>query len=393
MKLNKTKSASKTYNYAKKLTAFFALIVFAFIFFDIFVFAQDNTADSEILNIGQGVPEEIYEDLPSGILSGDYDTVVNSYYNLSDPDYIYKAVLKASKNGIISFLQLCASLIGLVILASVINVISESFVSQKTKNAFSLCTDTAIFAAFVSEGYNGINEAIEYIENLNVFITGVTPATAALYASGGNIKTALVSTAGFMTFLAVSNGICNVALRIVSSFCLAMTLCTALAPEIKFKNLIAFAKKTFVSVLGFIMMLLLFSMSAQNILSAASDSVSARTAKFVVSNIIPVVGGSVSDTIRTLSTSISFLRKTVGIGAIIVILIMFIPHIVGLFLTRSAYNLSGAIADILGCEKQGTFMREIGGIYGYIIAVTSMCSIMFIFALTLFAGSAVAVGG
>lgn len=390
MKLNKIKSINK---YVKGLTAISALIIFVFFFSEIHVFAQDNTADSEILNIGQGVPEDIYEDLPPGILSSDYDTAVDSYYRLSDPDYIYKAVLKASKNGIISFLRLCASLIGVVILASVIHVISDGFVSQKAKNAFSLCTDTAIFAAFVSEGYTGINEAIEYIENLNVFITGVAPATAALYASGGNVKTALVSTAGFMTFLAVSNGVCNVALRVVSSFCLAMTLCTVLAPEIKFKNMIAFVKKTFVSVLGFIMMLLLFSMSAQNILSAASDSISARTAKFVVSNIIPIVGGSVSDTIRTLSTSISFLRKTVGVGAIIIILIMFIPHIVRLFLTRSAYNLSGAIADILGCERQGAFMREIGGIYGYIIAVTSMCSIMFIFALTLFAGSAVAVGG
>lgn len=390
MKLNKIKSINK---YVKGLTAISALIIFVFFFSEIPVFAQDNTADSEILNIGQGVPEDIYEDLPPGILSSDYDTAVDSYYRLSDHDYIYKAVLKASKNGIISFLRLCASLIGVVILASVIHVISDGFVSQKAKNAFSLCTDTAIFAAFVSEGYTGINEAIEYIENLNVFITGVAPATAALYASGGNVKTALVSTAGFMTFLAVSNGVCNVALRVVSSFCLAMTLCTVLAPEIKFKNMIAFVKKTFVSVLGFIMMLLLFSMSAQNILSAASDSISARTAKFVVSNIIPIVGGSVSDTIRTLSTSISFLRKTVGVGAIIIILIMFIPHIVRLFLTRSAYNLSGAIADILGCERQGAFMREIGGIYGYIIAVTSMCSIMFIFALTLFAGSAVAVGG
>lgn len=390
MKINKIISINKC---VQKLAAVFICVILALMYCDISVFAQDNTADSEILDIGQGIPESFYDDIPPGILSGDYDTAVDSYYQLSDPDYIYNAVLKASKNGIISFLRLCASLIGVVILASVIRVLSDGFISSKTKNAFSLCTDTAIFAAFVAEGYTGIGEAIEYIENLNVFITGVAPATAALYASGGNIKTAIVSTAGFMTFLAVSNGVCNIALRIVSSFCLAMTLCTALAPELKFKNMISFVKKNFVSTLGFIMMLLLFSMSAQNILSAASDSISARTAKFVVSNIIPVVGGSVSDTIRTLSTSISFLRKTIGIGAIIIILIMFIPHIVGLFLTRSAYNLSGAIADILGCERQGAFMREISGIYGYIIAVTSMCSIMFIFALTLFAGSAVAVGG
>lgn len=384
----KTKKAS-----IKKPMAIFVLAVFILLSVDIGVMAEGNTANSEILNIGQGIPEDLYEDLPPGILSSDYDTTVDSYYQLSDPNYIYNALLKASKKGIASFFKLCASLIGTVILAAVVNAISDGAASPKIKNAFSLCADTAIFAAFISEGYTGINEAIEYIDNLNVFITGVVPATAALYASGGNIKTALVSTAGFMTFLAVSNGICNLALRVVSSFCLAMTLCTAIAPEIKFKNMVSFVKKTFVSVLGFIMMLLLFSMSAQSILSAASDSISARTAKYVVSNIVPIVGGSVSDTIRTLSTSISFLRKTVGIGAIIIILIMFIPHIVWLFLTRSAYNLSGAVADILGCERHGGFMREIGSIYGYIIAVTSMCSIMFIFALTLFVGSAVAVGG
>lgn len=353
--------------------------------------ACDDITKDKIIGISDGIPDSIREYLPDEIFSEDYDSFIESLGKISDSSYLYNSIASSLKKEIGGFFRLTATLLGLIIFACIIKTVKESMVSGKMQSAFAFCADTAILAAFVSGGFTGITGTIQYIESLNIFISGILPATSALYASGGNVKTALVGTAGFMTFLAVSSYICNTALKAVTSVCIALTLCSAIAPSINLKSLGNFIKKTFFTILSFIMMILLFSMSVQTSLSSAQDSISARTAKFFVGNIIPVVGGSVSDTIRTLSTSISFLRKTIGLGSVIIILIMFIPHAISLFLTRTAYNMCGAFADILGCDKQGSLLREIGSIYGNIIAVTTVCSIMFIFSLTMFAGSTVAI--
>ena len=54
--------------------------------------------------------------------------------------------------------------------------------------------------------------------------------------------------------------------------------------------------------------------------------------------------------------------------------------------------VGGALAGVLGCEDEVRLLTDIGGIYNCMIAVVSMCSVMFIFAINIFIKTAVAIG-
>ena len=73
-------------------------------------------------------------------------------------------------------------------------------------------------------------------------------------------------------------------------------------------------------------------------------------------------------------------------------LILLLPTLISLIITRFVYLVAGSVADLLGCERESRLIGELGGVSGLMIAAVSMCSVMFILAFNIFIRSTVAVG-
>jgi hypothetical protein len=115
--------------------------------------------------------------------------------------------------------------------------------------------------------------------------------------------------------------------------------------------------------------------------------------KFLAGNMIPVVGGTVGDTLRTLAASVKLMRSTVGVAGIVALSFLLLPTLIELFLTRFAFNTAAAVGEMLGCKSAVRLYREIASLYGYVIAAAVLSSVLCAFALTLFALGQVALGG
>ena len=140
------------------------------------------------------------------------------------------------------------------------------------------------------------------------------------------------------------------------------------------------------------MSLLCFLLSSQSTLCAAADSTGARTAKLFSGMAIPIVGSGVGETLRIVAGSVQYLKSIVGIGGIVFVLLLLLPVLLSLIVTRLVFLLGSGVAEMLGCEVEGKLISELGGIWGTMIAVVAMCSVMFILALSIFVRIAVAVG-
>ena len=140
------------------------------------------------------------------------------------------------------------------------------------------------------------------------------------------------------------------------------------------------------------MTILLALLSSQTLLGSSADSVAAKGAKMITSSVIPIVGGAVSDTLRTLSSSVQYIKSVVGVSGIVFIIILLAPTLISLFVTRVAFLIAGGVADLLGCEGESRLICELSGVSGCMIAAVSMCSVMFVFAFNIFINSTVAVG-
>jgi hypothetical protein len=118
--------------------------------------------------------------------------------------------------------------------------------------------------------------------------------------------------------------------------------------------------------------------------------VAARTAKLVSSTVIPTVGGSVGETLRTVAASVQYLKSVVGIGGILLVLLLVLPTLLSLIAVRLVFLLAGGVAEMLGCEREARLLGELGSVFGCMLAVSAISGVMFILALTVFLKSTVA---
>ena len=127
-------------------------------------------------------------------------------------------------------------------------------------------------------------------------------------------------------------------------------------------------------------------------LCAAADSASARTARLVSGLTIPIVGSGVGESLRVVAGSVQYLKSIVGIGGIVFVLLLLLPTLLSLIVTRTVLLLGSGVAEMLGCPTEGKLLSELGAVWGTMIAVVAMSSVMFILALGIFVRVAVAVG-
>ncbi len=354
--------------------------------------AEDWTVPEGFFEAVEQLPAEVTDRLPEGLLSEDPEVVGEAVVGMADAEYLTEAVLEVLGLELSGALRLFALLCGILMLSSVFSVVQDSIGTDGLRSAFGFCTTAAIFSAVILVLFSHMEQVGAFFERLCALVGTMIPVLGALWAMGGNVATASAGTGGLALFLALCQNLFAATVLPVVGFCTVMALCNALSPGLGVRGLASAVKKIYTFVLGLMMTILLTSLSAQTTLTAAADSLTAKTAKMVSSTVIPIVGGSVGETLRTLASGVQYLKGVVGIGGIVLLFLLLLPTLLSLILTRLVFLLSTGVAEMLGCDREGRLLSELGGVYGTMIAVVSMSSVMFMLAFHLFVKTVVAVG-
>ena len=336
------------------------------------------------------IEDAVAENLPEGFYSNDVDKIGDASLELWQSgswfSFIGELIEKSLPSATKLFLRLCV----LVLISALFGAVGRSLSSEALSSAVRFCSSTAIMATVIKMQSEQMEQVEQFFSRLTVLMEAMIPVTGSVWAMGGNVSTASVGTSALYVFLTVCEALCAKSILPVCCALTAFALCNTAAPEMGLAGLSSALKKVYAFFLGMVMTVLLASLSATTALTAAADSTTARAAKLISANIIPVVGASVGDTLRTIATSVQYLKSIVGISGVAFILILVLPVLTSLIASRLAFLLASGFADMVGCDGEKRFISEIGGIYAVLIAVAAMSAVMFIFALTIFSKTAVA---
>ena len=344
--------------------------------------------ENEYRGFADSIPDEVAEQLPDEIFPNgdpaDFSKIAEGVAEMSGFSYLLSAVGEILSVEWGTAWRILARTVGLLLISAVAGVLQRSFRSEALSRALSLGVSCAVFAAVLGTLYSQLQKVAEFLARLNTFVNAMLPLMTALHVMGGSVAVAAVQNSTLLLFLSICETVCSRTVIPMTGVCLVLTITSVLSPGLSLKGLTALIKTGYTKTLGFVMMLLSFVLSTQTLLRAAADSLTARAAKFLAGNLIPVVGGALGDTFRTVASGVAFLKSTVGVGAMIILFLMVIPVLISLLLSRLAFRLSLTVSDLLGCDAESRFLNELVNIYGMLIAVVSMCTVFLIFALTLF---------
>ena len=117
----------------------------------------------------------------------------------------------------------------------------------------------------------------------------------------------------------------------------------------------------------------------------------ARTVKFAVANMIPVIGGAAGEAMRAVVGSIGTVRTGAGAVAVIGILLTVLPAVIRLLVYRLVFGAAGVLAGVLGAEGEQKIATEMKEMLGYALAMVFFCGVLFIFSVTLMISSSVSI--
>lgn len=344
--------------------------------------AVDAGADSSF-SIGEFeeyIPEEARGSLPDELFEADTVSDTASVFSFS---YFFGLVRDAFTGAIGDNVIGLASLAGIVIVSSVFHSLAGASKSGELGNAFSsvsgLCVCVYVFAS-VSLMFKQVSV---YLNSLASFASAVTPFITIAYAAGGNVGTATVSSTGLLVCITVIENVAAYALYPLLKTSAVLTIASSASPKLRIGTLSGFLRGVLMLLISLTVAAISAIMTFQHTLATAADSLGARAVRFAASSFIPIVGSAISEAVRTVSSSISYLRSTAGSIGIVVIVIITLPTFISLMLSRINLALSASLADMLGCERECKALKEAGGLINFLIALVSLMAVMFIYSLTL----------
>ena len=226
--------------------------------------------------------------------------------------------------------------------------------------------------------------------DLSTFCRGLAPVLTGLLLFGGNAGGATASGVAMSAFLLVSEEIASGFLFGLISVLFALVLVGCFGKRDLTEGIFSFVRTVYLTVISLIGTLLCASLGFQSMLSSSADTLAARTAKFALGNLVPVVGGTVSATLGTAAASLAVLRGTVGIGAVVTVLLLTLPHLFSLWYLRMCFSLCGSLAGMLGCPEVCRQQKNFRGLFDLLMATVAILSVLLLFIVTVFAKSAVA---
>ena len=363
------------------------------------VAAQSDTGDATLENaelqeawqafVGE-IPPEVAELLPTDFFSEDLAAVGDSVAELSTPAAVFRVVGQVTGVTVVNALSLLARICGILVLSATFRAVTLEKQSGMGR-AVSLIAALAITGLLFAGEETRFAQIDRFFDTVRALCLSLIPLMGVLYAMGGNVGAAVANHGVMSGFLAILETVCSGAVVPVANGLLALAVTDAVSGKASLRALATLVRRTFTWGLSFFMMLLTFVLGTQQTLAKGSDTLALRTVRFAAGSFLPVVGGSVSESLRTVAGSVSYLRGVVGTGGIFVVFFLFLPCFLSVLITRLAFLLCGAVASLLSCPQEERLLGELAGIWGYFLAVIACLFVMTVFSLTLLAHAATAI--
>ena len=296
---------------------------------------------------------------------------------------IYRKVLNIFGVEIKQSIKILISILVIVVIHSILKSISDNLENGNVAKIIYYVQYIIIVSIIMSNFTEIISLIKETANNLVGFMNLLLPILITLMTYTGSIVTG-----GLIQpiILFMVNLIGNIIQSILIPFVLiiaVLSIVTKISDKVQVTKITKFFKSSITWFLGIILTIFVGVLSLEGTLSSSIDGITAKTAKAVVSNIIPVVGKFLGDTVDTVLGCGVILKNALGVVGIVVILGICVMPVIKLGILTLIYNLAAGIIEPISDEKIVKLLEEMGGTFKLLFGILCVLSAMLIIGVTL----------
>ena len=222
-------------------------------------------------------------------------------------------------------------------------------------------------------------EAKNSLDSMSVLINAFLPVFTALTAASGYSAVAGTYSVIMMGFSSVFSIVNAKFLMPMSNILIAVSVCTAYTkPLSQLTNSVKKAIVWFITISSTVFAGIL---SLQTKLSSVADSLTMRTAKTMLSTMIPIVGQTLGESVSLLVGNLNLAKTTVGMFTIFSVIIMVLPVTIKLLLWKLVIILSKSMLGISQNKSAPEVLEAVGSVITVITSVIMFSTMMVVLAV------------
>lgn len=249
--------------------------------------------------------------------------------------------------------------------------------------------ETAVYASVLSisafvavDIWKCVEAAVNAIKACSTFMLSFVPVFAGIVAMSGKVVTAPAMSTLLLGAAEVVSYVSSFTVLPLMGGYLSLSICSGVSPLLNGSGITESVKKLSMWILSLLSTLFVGVLGIQTAVNSAADSVTLRTAKFILGTSVPVAGSVLSEAVSTISTSIGLLRSSIGIYGVVALIFLLLPIVVELILWRCVLMLNICLGEMFALPKITGILRAIDSMLSVLLGVVLIVGGMFIISLS-----------
>ena len=308
--------------------------------------------------------------------------LVSGKLDLSFPA-LFQLLIQYLLGEVYGSLKLMALVLALSILCSYLTGLQEGFGKEGVSQAAFYVCYIVIAGIAAAAFYDAAGCVTQAVGNIATFMKMVVPIVITTLLTSGAIVSASVFEPALITIVEIAVMVIQTLFIPLVMISTAMNIVNNLSDQFKTQRMVKFMNQCVKWGLSIMLTVFVSVAGIQSIASAGADGLTVKLTKFAASNLIPVVGGILSESVETVMNCSVLIKNSVGVLGIICLAVIAVTPLLKIAAVLIIFRLTAAIAEPVSEPKIITCISELANSISVLFSMLAASTVMFIIVLTI----------
>lgn len=299
------------------------------------------------------------------------------------PKQLYDYLLRLLLAEVYSAAKLMAVILAMSVLSSYLSGLKSGFGENSVSTAaFYICyIVTAGIAATVF--YETASCASSTVENVAVFMKIIVPTVITLLLTSGAAISATVLEPTMISIVEIVVPIVQFVFIPAVMISTALNIVNGMSDKFKTDRMVKLLNSAVKWGLSVILTVFVSLAGLKSIASAGADGLTIKLSKFAASNLVPMIGGILSESVETVMNCSVVIKNSVGVLGIICLVLIALRPVLKLGAILILFRLTAAIAEPVSEPKIIICISRLADSVAVLFSIVVAVTVMFIIVVTI----------
>lgn len=332
------------------------------------------------------VPEFSAKDILKQLNSGDISLA---------PSEVLRHILRLLLGEVYDGAKLMALVLAMSVLSSYLSGLKSGFGGAAVADCAFYACFTVISGIASAAFYEAALCASQAIENVAVFMRFIVPVLVTTLLTSGAAISAQTLEPTLLAIVEVAVWVIETVFIPGVMISTALNIVNGMSDKFKTDRMVKLLNSAVKWGLSVMLTVFVSLAGLKSIASAGADGLAVKLSKFAASNLIPMIGGILAESVETVLNCSVVIKNSVGILGIICLILIALRPVLKLGALLIIFRITAAVAEPVSEPKLITCISRLGDSISVLFSMIAAVTVMFVIVMTIMinAGSSAAVLG